>query len=230
MKFDSANSLKKATGRAKSDVANKLVSMFLHDVSRKVCGAGSMAVADLAYRESVLDAFGHCCLYCGRDLEHDRASVEHLEGMNRFRVGLHIPGNVAMSCRRCNSEKRRDDQNAKLSLAGTGWESFLSHNGTKCSEGCKTCHYWETVWKDETLMVRSLSASRAKILLFQKPYKRFIFWSENTKPLIQKKVEALYRACQHFATNEIDKLTSDINFDFTVFSSRMSEDQRNTVK
>ena len=34
MSFDVAASLRKSTGRAKSDVANKLVSMFSHDGSR----------------------------------------------------------------------------------------------------------------------------------------------------------------------------------------------------
>lgn len=218
MNFDSAKALKKATGRAKSDVANKLVSMFLHEVSRKVCGAGGMAVADLHYRENVLTVFGHNCLYCGRNLEHDRASVEDLEGMNRFRVGLHVPGNVAMSCRRCNNEKRRDDQNPELSLANRGWESFLSHDGTNCIAECKTCVYWMSVWTDKASIVRFLSESKARIHQFQQPYERFTSWSENTRPLIPKKVEALYRAGQNFATNEIDKLTSDLNFDFTFWS------------
>jgi hypothetical protein len=61
--------------------------------------------------------------------------------MNRFRVGLHVPGNVAVACRRCNSEKRRDDQKVALILATTGWESFLAHDGTRCAAVCKTCSY-----------------------------------------------------------------------------------------
>lgn len=120
MSFDSSQALKKATGRAKSDVANKLVSMFLHEVSRRACEAGGESVSNSDYRAAVVNAFGHCCLYCNRELEHDRAAVEHLDGMNRFRVGLHVPGNVAVACRRCNSEKRRDDQKPVLHLAPNG--------------------------------------------------------------------------------------------------------------
>ena len=46
MSFNVAAALRKSTGRAKSDVANKLVSMFLHEVSRKACAAGGMNVSD----------------------------------------------------------------------------------------------------------------------------------------------------------------------------------------
>jgi hypothetical protein len=218
MSFDSAKALQRATGRAKSDVANKLVSMLLHEISRKACTAGGMTVPDLRYRESVLRKFGHRCLYCGRDLEHDRSSVEHLDGMNRFRVGLHVPGNVAMSCRRCNNEKRRDDQSPTLTLAPSGWESFLSHDGTRCNPGCKSCGYWAAVWLDSSQRRLALTEAQERIRLFRAPYIRFIAWSANSRPAIQQKVEALYRACQDFATTEIEKLTSGLQFDFTGLS------------
>ena len=218
MSFDSAKALQKATGRAKSDVANKLVSMFLHEVSRRACVAGGMNVTDLKYRESVIQAFGHRCLYCGCNLELDRAAVEHFDGMNRFRAGLHIPGNVAMSCRKCNNEKRRDDQNPDLFLASSGWESFLSHDGTRCATGCKTCAYWNLIQPNPTLRFQLLMQSKVNLQQFREPYARFIAWSSNAQPLIQKNVEVLYRACQKFATNEIEKLTSELNFDFRLLS------------
>jgi hypothetical protein len=41
-------SVRKATSRAKSDVANKLVSMFLHDLSRKICA--SLELSGRAYQ------------------------------------------------------------------------------------------------------------------------------------------------------------------------------------
>lgn len=122
MSFDTAAYLRRATGRAKSDVANKLVSMFLHDVSRKLCGSLNLSVADARYATAVAETFGTNCCYCATSLEVDRASVEHLDGMNRFRVGLHVPGNVVVACTRCNREKRRDDSILQLRLASTGWE------------------------------------------------------------------------------------------------------------
>lgn len=219
MDFDSAKALKKATGRAKSDVANKLVSMFLHEVSRKACATGGMSVSDPRYREDVLSSFGHSCLYCGRYLEHDRSTVEHLEGMNRFRAGLHVPGNVAMACRRCNNEKRRDDQKTKLFLAGSGWESFLSHDGTRCEPECKTCGYWTSIWPDISEKIETLGETRERIRQFQQPYNRFIIWSANAQPTIQENVERLYRDCQNFATDEIEKLTSELKFDFSKLSN-----------
>lgn len=215
MSFDSAKALKTATGRAKSDVANKLVSMFLHEISRRVCVAGGVQVSSPEYLSAVVTVFGHRCVYCNRDLEHDRAAVEHLDGMNRFRVGLHVPGNVAVSCRRCNNEKRRDDQKQALTLASTGWESFLAHDGARCSDDCKTCAYWALIWNDESLKRDSLRQSLERIHHFRKSFARFIRWSEQTRPAIQHKVEALYRTCQDFATSEIDKLTSELNFDFS---------------
>src|SRR6187431_2662188 len=128
IEFDTSTYLRKATGRAKSDVANKLVSMLLHDISRRFAQFTKQSVADASYAKAVTAAFGNSCLYCGRLLEYDRSAVEHLEGMNRFRLGLHIPGNVAVACVKCNREKRRDDQLSHLTLAQSGWESFLSHN------------------------------------------------------------------------------------------------------
>jgi len=222
MNFDSSKALQRATGRAKSDVANKLVSMFLHEVSRKTCLAGGLAVSDTRYRETVVESFGHRCLYCDRELEHDRAAVEHLEGMNRFRAGLHIPGNVAMACRRCNAEKRRDDQNPVLSLAQSGWESFLSHDGTLCPDGCKTCAYWSAHFQDIETRAQMMRTARDKIFRFQEPFRRFTEWSTNARPAIQKNVERLYRDCQNFATVEIEKLTSELNFDFEKLANNRS--------
>lgn len=53
MSFQVSAYLRKATSRAKSDVANKLVSMFLHEVSRKAAAEIGLAVTDQAYVEAV---------------------------------------------------------------------------------------------------------------------------------------------------------------------------------
>ena len=214
MEFDSAQALRRATGRAKSDVANKLVSMLLHEISRRACAAGGMSVSDPAYSRAVISGFGHLCVYCSHTLEHDRSAVEHLDGMNRFRIGLHVPGNVAMACRRCNNEKRRDDQLPALILAPTGWKSFLSHDGNGCPPGCKTCAYWFTLWPDSAIRAPKLVEITARIEEFRRPYARFIEWTEANRLAVQTRVESLYRSCQYFATSEIEKLTSELNFDF----------------
>lgn len=214
MSFDVAASLRKSTGRAKSDVANKLVSMFLHEVSRKACAAGGMNVSDLRYSDSVVAAFGRKCLYCEKELTPSVVPVvEHLNGMNRVSVGLHVPGNVAMACKACNNHKRNDDQ--KLILAENGWESFLSHDGFRCEEGCRTCAYWRLNLPDSDSRREFLVAARGRVTEFQKPYEQFVRWSETARGTLRAKIEILYRDCQRFATDEIEKLVTEVNLDFT---------------
>lgn len=212
MNFDVAAALRKSTGRGKSDVANKLVSMFLHEVSRKACVAGGLSVTDPHYAESVLAAFGRSCLYCGRELERDRASVEHLNGMNRISVGLHVPGNVALACKRCNNEKRQDDQ--LLLLEENGWESFLSHDGSRCVANCKVCNYWRSIWADGEACRAALASAREGVHRFQQPYKQFVEWSQDARGALRQKIEMLYRDCQRFATEEIEKLTEGMELVF----------------
>jgi hypothetical protein len=185
-------------------VANKLVGMFLHEVSRKLTAQIGLNVADEKYVLAVEAEFGGHCCYCGRLLESDRAAVEHPDGMNRFRAGLHIPGNVIVSCKRCNNEKRRDDQLHELTLAKTGWESFLSHDGTKCGEHCKTCAYWKTIWPDE-MRVKNLKAARRKILEFRARYSESIELNQKTHISLQRELDKIYRECQSFATARIKK-------------------------
>lgn len=212
MSFDVTAALKKSTSRAKSDVANKLVSMFLHDVSRKACVAGGMTVSDPRYAGAVIASFGQACLYCGRELEADRATVEHLNGMNRVSLGLHVPGNVAMACKPCNNGKRQDDQH--LPLANNGWESFLSHDGIRCDSKCKTCAQWIRIWPDTNLRQDSLAAARERILGFQKPFNHYVQWSAAAREELRGKIETLYRDCQKFATDEIAKLGSGLKLQF----------------
>jgi len=204
MSFQTAAYLWKATGRAKSDVANKLVSMFLHEVSRKITAKVGLSVVDPKYVQAVEIEFGGHCCYCGRSLESDRAAIEHPDGMNRFRAGLHIPGNVIVSCKKCNNEKRRDDQLSELMLAKTGWESFLSHDGSKCSEHCKTCAYWKTIWPDE-MRAKNLRAARRKILDFRARYSESIELNQKTDRSLRRELDKIYRECQSFATDRIKK-------------------------
>ena len=212
--------LRTATSRAKSDVANKLVSMFLHDLSRKICSSLKLGVADAPYAEAVEAAFGSSCCYCYQPLEKDRISVEHLEGMNRFRLGLHIPGNVVLACKRCNGEKRRDDQLDPLTLAEFGWESFLSHDSTRCLAACNTCRYWGIVWPDLTKRAEGMKNARQKIATFRGQYPASLQWSRGARTLLRQTVDSLYRGCQEFATNQIRKTADE------AFSSLSEEIRR----
>ncbi len=202
--------LRKATSRAKSDVANKLVSMFLHELSRRITLELKLNVGDPAYAEEIERHFGSCCAYCRRALEKDRLAVEHLEGMNRIRVGLHIPGNVVLSCKDCNREKRRDDQLRQLVLGETGWSSFLAHTGDVCPAGCKTCAHWAGVWPEASTRRLELASSSRRIAEFQTHFGRFATRVQSLRTVIHRDVEALYRDCQSFATERITGMTDDV--------------------
>jgi hypothetical protein len=207
--FDTSAYLRRATGRAKSDVANKLVSMLLHDLSRKIASAQGASVTDPVYVDAVAKTFGTNCCYCERPLENDRAAVEHLDGMNRLRVGLHIRGNVIIACKQCNGEKRRDDQLPKLTLAISGWESFLAHNSSGCPNKCNTCGYWTRLWPDPSLRNAKLDQACRKISNFRSYYPESLQWGQKAAALLRPELDKLYRECQEFATSRIRKAVDE---------------------
>ncbi|MGA7796753.1 MAG: hypothetical protein WCA19_27300 [Candidatus Acidiferrales bacterium] len=132
--------------------------------------------------------------------------IEHLDGMNRYRAGLHVPGNVLVACRKCNSEKRRDDSQKVLSLATTGWESFLSHDGSRCAASCLTCLYWNSVWENEVDRRARLIENLERVRSFRRAFSEFehvLPSLARTLPLLLTK---LYSDCQNFAEAEIKAL------------------------
>ncbi len=209
MSFDTAKYLGRATARAKSDVANKIVSMFLHEISRRIVTEVGLRVTDSVYVKDVADTFGDKCAYCRRSLELNGAAVEHLDGMNRFRAGLHIPGNVTIACVTCNREKRRDDQLKKLMLAESGWESFLTHDSKTCASACNTCKYWKSVWSDQSYRNEMLEQSRERIIEFRNRYSAILYWSIQAHFHLRENLEVLYRDCQQFAMMRINTLADD---------------------
>jgi len=203
---DPTSQLRNATRRAKSDVANKLVSMFLHELSRRVSQKWIIRVDSHEYEELVRKLFNNRCPYCSCNLADTVYVIEHLDGMNRYRAGLHVPGNVLMACRRCNNEKRRDDSLKILCLANSGWESFLSHDSTRCSASCVTCQYWKSVWVNEVERKERLAEGREKIRSFRREFldfERILPSLAETLPILLTK---LYSDCQTFAETEIMSL------------------------
>jgi hypothetical protein len=203
---DPTSQLRFATRRAKSDVANKLVSMFLHELSRRISRTWSMAADGEEYERIVRERFENRCPYCSCDLSNTVTVIEHLDGMNRLRVGLHVPGNVLVACRLCNNEKRRDDSLLVLSLAKSGWESFLSHDGSRCAPTCRTCLYWKGIWIEETERKQRLTENLQRLRLFRSSFSEFeqILPSLiETMPVLLTK---LYADCQAFAEREMESL------------------------
>jgi hypothetical protein len=203
---DSASKLRLATRRAKSDVANKLISMCLHEMSRRISQRWQIKVDGEEYEGLVRERFENRCPYCSCELTELNSVIEHLDGMNRYRAGLHVPGNVLVACKRCNSEKRRDDSLEVLSLAGTGWESFLCHDGTTCAASCRTCVYWGSLWSNELERKRRLDENLQKIRSFRSAFSEF----EQILPALLETHPALltklYIDCQVFAEREIKSL------------------------
>ena len=194
MDFDPSRLLRKATGRAKSDVANKLVSMLLHELSRRITLSSGLSVNGEVYSRLATEFFGQNCPYCGRGLVARHVAVEHLDGMNRRRAGLHIPGNVVLSCSDCNREKRRDDQAVELKLAESGWESFLSHDSTRCVQSC------------------NLALSRERILEFRRTpaIAAAIEASLEAQGSVKNVLESFYREGQLYAQTKIAELAESV--------------------
>jgi hypothetical protein len=203
---DPASQLRNARRRAKADVANKLVSMFLHELSRRISQKWPIRVDGEEYEELVRRLFNNRCPYCSHDLADTVPVIEHLDGMNRYRAGLHVPGNVLVACKRCNSEKRQDDSQKVLSLATSGWESFLSHDGAGCAASCRTCRYWTSVWEDPTERRARLTENLERVRSFRREFpdfERLLPSLAQTLPVLLTK---LYSDCQAFAETEIKSL------------------------
>lgn len=200
---DPSSKLRTATRRAKSDVANKLISMFLHELSRRISQSWPVKVDGEEYERLVRERFNNQCPYCSCNLTSTESVIEHLDAMNRCRAGLHVPGNVLVACRRCNGEKRRDDSLRVLSLAASGWESFLSHDGTRCAALCRTCRYWRSVWEDETERRLRLNENLRRLRAFRAVFSE----SGQALPSLlgtqQVLLTKLYSDCQTFAETEI---------------------------
>jgi hypothetical protein len=180
--------------------------MFLHELSRRVSQHWKIRVESEQYAQFVRDRFNNRCPYCSCELTTTISVIEHLDGMNRYRAGLHVPGNVLVACRRCNSEKRRDDSLKLLSIAKFGWESFLSHDGVRCAASCLTCRYWTSVWPDDAERVLRLSQNRDRIRSFRTAFPEFEQLLPSLMETLPTLLTKVYSDCQIFAENEIKSL------------------------
>ena len=180
--------------------------MFLHELSRRISQKWPIRVEGKDYEESVRKLFSNLCPYCSRNLADTVSVIEHLDGMNRYRAGLHVPGNVLVACRRCNSEKRRDDSQKVLSLAASGWESFLSHNGSRCAASCLTCQYWKSVWEDPTERRARLTENLERVRSFRNAFSELEPVLSALAQTLPELLTKLYSDCQVFAEAEIKSL------------------------
>jgi len=185
--------------------------MFLHELSRKISQSWSVKVDGEEYGNLVRKWFNTQCPYCCCDLTNTESVIEHLDGMNRYRVGLHVPGNVLMACRRCNSEKRRDDSLRVLLLAQSGWESFLSHDGTRCVTLCRTCRYWRSIWNDDIERRLRLNENLQRIRSFRSGFPELLQVLPSFTQTHPELLGKLYSDCQTFAEMEIKSLLERVD-------------------
>lgn len=162
---DPLDRLKKKKTRAKSDVANKLIAMLLYELSNKCADVPAMKVGSDEHLDAVRTHFDNNCAFCCQPLGAD-AQVEHLVAMNRVRAGLHIAGNVVLSCRACNSSKRNDDQKNTKTNGTEGWDNFLSHyNNDVCNKPCKACEHWrDRVGCEDSERIKAFLKDRRKAI------------------------------------------------------------------
>lgn len=189
--------------------------MFLHELSRKISEGWAMKVDSQEYEDLVRTWYENRCPYCGHDLTVSASVVEHLDGMNRYRAGLHVPGNVLVACKACNSEKRRDDSLKELSLARFGWESFLSHDGTRCDPSCLTCSYWQRVWENSSERQKRLRENAERIRRFRQQFSELERVLPQLAEMLPGLLTKLYSDCQTFAEREITSLMDRFDRDFT---------------
>lgn len=209
---DPASKLLSGNTNAKSDVANKLISMFLHELSRSLSKTCAVKVKSKEYVQMVRESFNNLCPYCSRELTWDNSIVEHLDGMNRLRAGLHVPGNVLVACKECNNRKRTDDSRPASSLlARSGWASFLSHDGTRCALKCMTCEYWKRIWPDASLRKTQLADSLSRIQLFRNRFTEVSYDLSALMTDLPSRLIDLYSDCQIFAKTEIELLLKEVH-------------------
>lgn len=185
--------------------------MFLHELSRSISEDWPTKVGDEEYGVQCRKWFSNECPYCSCKLSEAVPVIEHLDGMNRYRAGLHAPGNVLVACRRCNNEKRRDDSKKVLILATTGWESFLSHDASRCGVICRTCEYWKSVWPNEAERSVKLKENLQRLRAFRSAFPEFERVIPSLNQTLPEILTKLYSDCQIFAEKEIRLLLRSLD-------------------
>ncbi len=73
-------------------------------------------------RASLLAEFQGKCAYCSEEIVGNNFDVDHLVPMNKSSGGLHMYGNLVLSCKPCNAKKHFDDLDTFL-------KKFPEYNG-----------------------------------------------------------------------------------------------------
>ncbi len=102
--------------KARADIANTAVRIFLHDMGVAYDQKnGREPWTKAKHLPIVKEFFGNKCCYCGVDFSAAEPAFEdHLIPTNKTDLGLHAWGNIVPACRECNAKKQ-----------GSDWRDFI---------------------------------------------------------------------------------------------------------
>jgi hypothetical protein len=94
--------------KAKSDIANTAVRIFLQDFGAEYDEMRDLPkYAKRKHLPEIKAFFGDQCCYCGVEFGSGQPAVQdHLVPLNRTDLGLHAWGNIVPSCAGCNAAKQ----------------------------------------------------------------------------------------------------------------------------
>jgi len=95
--------------RSRSDISNSAIRIFLQDVGKFYDEARGLEPfgPKVVQKEELLYFFNDQCCFCGRAIDKNSLSQDHLIPMNKSSLGLHAWGNVVPCCSPCNNEKQQ---------------------------------------------------------------------------------------------------------------------------
>ena len=105
--------------RSKSDIANSAIRIFLQKVGVFYDEERGLEkfVPTKKQKITLMEFFDYACCYCGRDIDEETISQDHLITLNKASLGLHEWVHVVPCCKECNNGKQQKR-----------WQEFLEIN------------------------------------------------------------------------------------------------------
>lgn len=101
--------------RAKSDIANMAIRIFLQDMGRAYDEERNLPPYNRRkHFPAIRTFFEERCCYCGASFDRTAAHQDHLVPVNKTDLGLHAWGNIVPACQECNTRKH-----------GSDWRDFI---------------------------------------------------------------------------------------------------------
>jgi|GEM_PF-4820418 hypothetical protein len=99
----------------RQSAANQFVRSMLTAIGEhrdlQVLGLAPSSLRGKKIRDSLLSEFNGKCAYCGKEVVGNDFDVDHLVPISKGGGGLHMYGNLVLSCRPCNANKHSHNLN-----------------------------------------------------------------------------------------------------------------------